>query len=67
MRRARAGVALADCMNAYRVGQRVFWESLLERAGHTPAGREAALSLAVLQMRYCDCCGACRPSVRSPP
>ncbi|MGN9843140.1 PucR family transcriptional regulator [Nonomuraea sp. H19] len=54
MRRARAGVALADYINAYRVGQRVFWESLVARAGHTPAGREAALSLAVRQMRYCD-------------
>ncbi|HEX4812279.1 MAG TPA: helix-turn-helix domain-containing protein [Nonomuraea sp.] len=54
MRRARAGVALADYMNAYRVGQRIFWEWLVERAGPTPAGREAALSLAVLQMRYCE-------------
>ncbi|MCK2213806.1 helix-turn-helix domain-containing protein [Actinomadura sp. ATCC 31491] len=54
MRRARAGVPLADYINAYRVGQRVFWESLVERAGPTPAGREAALSLAVAQMRYCD-------------
>ncbi|GAA1745900.1 PucR family transcriptional regulator [Nonomuraea bangladeshensis] len=54
MRRARAGVPLADYINAYRIGQRVFWESLVERAGPTPAGREAALSLAVAQMRYCD-------------
>ncbi|MGI5285656.1 PucR family transcriptional regulator [Nonomuraea polychroma] len=54
MRRARAGVALTDYMNAYRVGQRIFWESLVERAGPTPAGREAALSLAMSQMRYCD-------------
>ncbi|QYC45612.1 carbohydrate diacid transcriptional activator CdaR [Nonomuraea coxensis DSM 45129] len=54
MRRARAGVPLADYVNAYRIGQRVFWESLVERAGPTPAGREAALSLAVAQMRYCD-------------
>ncbi|MEW9549837.1 PucR family transcriptional regulator [Nonomuraea sp. NPDC050783] len=57
MRRARAGVPLADYINAYRVGQRVFWESLVERAGPTPAGREAALSLAVAQMRYCDFAG----------
>ncbi|MEU6711213.1 helix-turn-helix domain-containing protein [Nonomuraea sp. NPDC046802] len=54
MRRVRSGVALTDYMNAYRVGQRIFWESLVERAGRTPAGREAALSLAAMQMRYCD-------------
>ncbi|MDA0635057.1 helix-turn-helix domain-containing protein [Nonomuraea sp. MCN248] len=54
MRRARAGVALADYINAFRVGQQVFWESVLARAGHTYAGREAALSLAAPLMRYCD-------------
>lgn len=54
MRRARAGIALADYINAFRVGQQVFWESVLARAGHTAAGREAALSLAAPLMRYCD-------------
>jgi hypothetical protein len=54
MRRARAGVALADYINAFRVGQQVFWESVVERAGHASAGREAALSLAAPLMRYCD-------------
>ncbi|TDC95661.1 PucR family transcriptional regulator [Nonomuraea deserti] len=54
MRRARAGVALADYINAFRVGQQVFWQSVVDRAGHTPAGREAALSLASPLMRYCD-------------
>ncbi|MFG1705005.1 PucR family transcriptional regulator [Nonomuraea sp. M3C6] len=54
MRRARAGVALADYINAFRVGQQVFWESVVERAGDTFAGREAALSLAAPLMRYCD-------------
>ncbi|MEV0314282.1 PucR family transcriptional regulator [Nonomuraea fuscirosea] len=54
MRRARAGVALADYINAFRVGQQVFWEAVVERAGHTYAGREAALSLAAPLMRYCD-------------
>ncbi len=29
MRRARAGLALADYINAFRVGQQVFWESVL--------------------------------------
>lgn len=54
MRRARAGVALADYINAFRVGQQVFWEAVVERSGHTYAGREAALSLAAQLMRYCD-------------
>nr|SBO90732.1 regulatory protein [Nonomuraea gerenzanensis] len=54
MRRARAGVALADYINAFRVGQQVFWEAVVERAGHGYAGREAALSLATPLMRYCD-------------
>ena len=54
MRRARAGVALADYINAFRVGQQVFWESVLKRAGHSFAGHEAALSLAAPIMRYCD-------------
>ena len=54
MRRARAGLALADYINAFRVGQQVFWESVLSRAGHSPAGHEAALALAAPLMRYCD-------------
>ncbi|MFC4118788.1 PucR family transcriptional regulator [Nonomuraea zeae] len=54
MRRARAGVALADYINAFRVGQQVFWESVVERAGPAFAGREAALTLAAPLMRYCD-------------
>ena len=54
MRRARAGVALADYINAFRVGQQVFWESVVKRAGRSFAGHEAALSLAAPLMRYCD-------------
>ncbi|GAA3446489.1 PucR family transcriptional regulator [Planomonospora venezuelensis] len=54
MRRARAGVALADYINAFRVGQQVFWESVIERAGRSSAGHDAALSLAAPLMRYCD-------------
>jgi len=47
-------VALSDAINAFRVGQQVFWESGLARAGHTYAGHAAALSLAAPLMRYCD-------------
>ena len=54
MRRARSGLALEDYINAFRVGQQVFWEAVLDAAGPTAAGREAALSLATPLMRYCD-------------
>ncbi|MFB4320237.1 PucR family transcriptional regulator [Actinomadura sp. 21ATH] len=54
MRRARAGFALADYINAFRVGQQVFWEAVVEHAGGSYAGHEAALTLASALMRYCD-------------
>jgi PucR C-terminal helix-turn-helix domain/GGDEF-like domain len=54
MRRARAGFALEDYINAFRVGQQVFWDALLERAGESPVGHEAALSLVGPVMRYVD-------------
>jgi len=40
MRRARSGFALEDYINAFRVGQQVFWEAVVDAAGPTPAGRE---------------------------
>ncbi|WP_395103700.1 PucR family transcriptional regulator [Actinomadura sp. SCN-SB] len=54
MRRAQAGFALADYINAFRVGQQVFWEAVLAHAGGSYAGHEAALTLAGPLMRYCD-------------
>ena len=54
MRRARAGLALEDYINAFRIGQQVFWDMVLECASETAAGREAALTLATPLMRYCD-------------
>ncbi|HEY1510245.1 MAG TPA: helix-turn-helix domain-containing protein [Solirubrobacteraceae bacterium] len=54
MRRARAEFALEDYINAFRVGQQVFWDALLERAGDSPVGHEAALSLVGPVMRYVD-------------
>ncbi|MGP4026023.1 PucR family transcriptional regulator [Actinomadura sp. 3N407] len=54
MRRAQAGFALADYINAFRVGQQVFWEAVVEHAGRSYAGHEAALTLASPLMRYCD-------------
>ncbi|TDC67938.1 transcriptional regulator [Actinomadura sp. GC306] len=54
MRRARSGFDLADYINAFRVGQQVFWEAVVEHAGRSYAGHEAALSMASPLMRYCD-------------
>ncbi|GAA3818303.1 hypothetical protein GCM10022226_43560 [Sphaerisporangium flaviroseum] len=54
MRRARAGVALADYINAFHVGRQVLWESVVKRAGGSSAGHEAALSLAGPLMHCCD-------------
>jgi PucR C-terminal helix-turn-helix domain/GGDEF-like domain len=54
MRRAQAGFALTDYINAFRVGQQVFWEAVVEQAGRSLAGHAAALSLASPLMRYCD-------------
>ena len=54
MRRARAGCALEDYVNAWRVGQQLFWDALIEAAGNSPSAREAALLLARPVMRYVD-------------
>jgi hypothetical protein len=51
-RRARAGLALEDYVNAYRVGQQFVWDAIVELAGDTSAGHEAALGLAMPLMRY---------------
>lgn len=53
-RRARAGFALEDYLNAFRVGQQAFWEAVVECAGATSLGPAAALTLAGPLMRYCD-------------
>jgi hypothetical protein len=54
LRRARAGFALEDYLNAFRVAQQVFWEGVLACAGDTPVGHEAALTLTAPLLRYCD-------------
>jgi sugar diacid utilization regulator len=53
-RRARAGYALEDYLNAFRVGQQAFWEAVVDCAGESPFGHEAALTMAGPLMRYCD-------------
>ena len=54
LRRARAGFALEDYLNAFRVAQQVFWEGVLACAGESPLGHEAALTLTAPLLRYCD-------------
>jgi len=54
MRRARAGFALEDYINAFRVGLQILWEAIIACAGQTPVGQEAALALATPLMRYTD-------------
>ncbi|HZD74987.1 MAG TPA: helix-turn-helix domain-containing protein [Actinomycetota bacterium] len=54
MRRARAGFALADYINAFRVGQQVFWAAVVACAGQAPVGHRAALTLAAPLMSYCN-------------
>jgi sugar diacid utilization regulator len=54
MRRARAGLALEDYMNAFRVGEKVLWEAIVATAGDTPLGHEGALTLVAPLMRYVD-------------
>jgi hypothetical protein len=53
-RRARAGFALEEYLNAFRVGQQAFWEAVVACAGERPLGHAAALTLAGPLMRYCD-------------
>ena len=53
-RRARAGFGLEDYLNAFRVGQQVFWEAVVAHAGETQTGHDAALALATPVMRYVD-------------
>jgi hypothetical protein len=54
MRRARAGLALEHYINAFRVGEKVLWDAIVDRAGEHPLGHEAALTLAAPLMRYVD-------------
>jgi len=52
MRRAEIGFALEDYLAAYRVGQQVLWDAIVDCAGESPGGHEAALTLAAPLMRF---------------
>jgi sugar diacid utilization regulator len=54
MRRARAGLALEDYINAFRVGEKVLWDAIVATAGDSSVGHEAALTLVAPLMRYVD-------------
>jgi sugar diacid utilization regulator len=54
MRRARAGLALEDYINAFRVGEKVLWDAIVATAGERSLGHEAALTLVAPLMRYVD-------------
>jgi len=53
-RRARAGLELADYLNAYRVCLQVLWSAVTRHAAETAIGHEAALELAAPLMRNTD-------------
>lgn len=52
IRRANQSVPLDAVLHAYRVGQRVTWESIVREAGKQPGGRAAALSLVTAVFDY---------------
>ncbi len=53
-RRVRQGIPLDGLLQAFRVGHRTVWEAILDEAGASAAGRDAAISLARPAMQYID-------------
>lgn len=53
-RRVRQGIPLEGLLQAFRVGHRTVWEAILEEAGGSPDGRDAAIALARPAMQYID-------------
>ncbi len=54
LRRAKAGFALEDYLSAYRVGQQVLWDSIVEFAEAAGVNYRLVLSLASQLMRHMD-------------
>ena len=54
LRRARAGFALEDYLSAYRVGQQVLWDAIVESAEETGVSYRLVLTLASRLMRHMD-------------
>jgi hypothetical protein len=54
MRRARAGLALEDYLGAYRVGQQVMWDAIVECVHDDPVKQRMALGFASALMRHVD-------------
>jgi PucR-like helix-turn-helix protein/diguanylate cyclase with GGDEF domain len=53
-RRVHQGIPLDGLLQAFRVGHRTLWQTIVEEAGEDPAGREAAIALAGVAMDYID-------------
>jgi len=53
-RRVTQGIALADFLQAFRVGQLTFWQGVLDAAGQDAAAREAALLSVALIMQVVE-------------
>ncbi|HEV2371750.1 MAG TPA: helix-turn-helix domain-containing protein [Streptosporangiaceae bacterium] len=53
-RRVSQGISLADFLHAFRIGQLVLWQGVLDAAGEEPLAREAALSLVAELMRVIE-------------
>ena len=52
--RVAQGIALADYLQAFRIGQSTLWQSVLDAAGSDPAAHEAALSLVAQLMQVIE-------------
>ena len=53
-RRVEQGIPIDGLLAAFRVGHRTVWDAILDEAGDTPVGRDAAIALARPAMEYID-------------
>jgi sugar diacid utilization regulator len=53
-RRVHQGIPLDGLLQAFRVGHRTLWRAIVAEAAPSPAGREAAITLAGEAMEYID-------------
>lgn len=51
MRRVDLGIALADFMKAFRIGQMALWDGVLDGVGHDPSTKDSALHIVGQLMR----------------
>lgn len=58
VQRAREHVPLEALLQTYRIGQRAAWEAIVEEAGHSRSGLEAALALTATTFGYTNAISA---------